>query len=287
MKRKILGVLFFCISSHLFSQAAVIDVSAIAAAIENGYTLYKELQQTVNSLKVQYEMLENSARNLMSFDPSKYDLTKWEEWLHITDDYMTSIDNLESVYTAKNMKFSGVNFSISDLYTTDVYKRVLSNASDSVNPSKMTEADKIRFYKKHGLSPEHYAKLHAVTEQMNESFIKGNAAIIAGEDSMRSALESADDLVKNSTSEDSETANSQKLLKGIGDTLRVACQQYQVTSDMYKSVVAALNVTNQEKSLGNDLDDKYSSQKFGIGNYVGEEKDYIGPGKKKGFQFGF
>lgn len=193
MKKFVLiSFVFLKVLMNGFSQTAVIDVSAIAAAVENGYTLYQQLQSAIESYQKQVELLTQAQKNLASFDPSNYDPTTLDGLLHMVDDYMTQMDNLEKVYKQKNMRIGSTSFSLEELYSTDmwgniltgkemdddmVFKKIGKDVSKKVNPENMTTRDKQNFYRKHGLSVKHYNKLSAASQQLDKKMVEAGAVI--------------------------------------------------------------------------------------------------------------
>lgn len=170
--RKIKICIFF-IATVLFTPKAfsqgvqfVEDVTAIAAAIENGLTMYNDLLTSIEQFKKTCEQAENMKKQMESFDLSKYDWKKWDTFLHAANDFMDMQDNLEALIDSKNMKIGNVNFSLRDLYTTDLWIKFVDESEKKLDPRNISEEERKRFVARHGMTPEHYMKFINLEEQI-------------------------------------------------------------------------------------------------------------------------
>lgn len=164
-------VLLICSLKPLNAQMGetpVIDITNIATAIENGFTMYQQLQADLESLKNTYEQLNAIKEQMMNFDFSSYDWTKWDAFLHATDDFMDLQDDLSATIKRKNMKVGNLNFSLEDLFEKDTYKNLLNEAEQKLDPNNMTDADRTAFINRHGMSPKHYHTLVALDKELTE-----------------------------------------------------------------------------------------------------------------------
>lgn len=284
MKRALLAaVMGALVPAGIFAQAAVIDVSAIAAAIENGYTLYKDLQTAYNTYQTAQQNLENAQKQAESIDWGN--VKDWEDGLATVDDYMTCMDNIDSIINAKNMSIGGVSFSLNDLYTTDVYSRIALSSLDKVNPDEMTDQDKASFYSRHGMTAEHYYKMHAITEQLSSGLKKNKAKNSIITKISKKLLERS-----KKSGEEAKAANTQEATLQEGNKIAAqagvtAAMQYDKTTEIADSVAnktaydlekdAELERQRQQlESVGTDVSSRTKKS-------VGDENSYLGPKKSK------
>ena len=224
MKKKIVSVilgLFFIVQAS-FSQAAVIDVSAIAAAIENGITMYKQLENAYNQYKNMIEQLKMISKDMLLFDPRQYDWNEWDSILKLTDHYMSQIDNIDNIINRKSMYIGGLRFSMKDLYTTDFYSKLDSTIGKELDPSLITETEKAQFYKKHGLSVRHYNKLKALSNELHDNAVETAAKV--------SIMENEDEIVMQQIKDFKEASG---MTSGTVDNLQLAAKiQSQTLQDV-------------------------------------------------------
>lgn len=191
----LLGLLF---NLSVFAEMPVIDISAIATAIDNGVTMYHQLETLKNQMTTMYQQLDAVRKDLMSIDFSSYNWKEWNTILVATNDYMNKIDNLESVINRKDMNFGSVSFSIKDLFTTDLYARLDSYIADEIG--NISLQDKAEFYNKYGLSYDHYMKLHGISEELGKKAceVKATSEIIKEskieEQKLRKSLQTAEEI---------------------------------------------------------------------------------------------
>ena len=282
MKNKLLVivfVLFFPFSAHC--QWAVIDVNSIAASIENGITMYHQLQTAYNQYQNMIERLNKIKQDMKKFDVSKYDWSQWDSILKMTDHYMTQMDNIENIVNRKSMKIGNLRFSMKDLYTTDLYEKLGNEVEEELNPENITEADKANFYRKHGLSVKHYNKLRALNEQLHETALHTAAQVEVMEKEDEIVLEQISDF-KAATQDTTGTVDNLQLsakiqaqnlqeAKEISMTVRSMSQQA-----MQRNMIEATReAANQEL-----LDQQNSHADVQFNNFYkqsGSDKNLIGP----------
>ena len=112
MKKKIYAMLtaLFLISVPAFSQAFVIDLQAIAAAIQNGVTMAQQLEATYNQLRGTYEQIQQTAEQMKSMDMSKLSKKALQSLTGNSDMLEDYLNNLENIYDEKNMKIGNISF---------------------------------------------------------------------------------------------------------------------------------------------------------------------------------
>lgn len=161
-------IIFSVFSPKVFSQGLVFveDITAIATAIENGLTMYNDLMTTIEQFNKTAEQVENMKKQMESFDIKQYDWKKWDTFLHAANDFMDMQDDLENLIDAKNMRIGDVNFSLRDIYTTDLWIGLLDENEKKLNPKNISEEDQRRFISRHGMTVDHYQKFINLEKQI-------------------------------------------------------------------------------------------------------------------------
>lgn len=286
MKKRILGMfLFLSLVFSVHGQAAVIDISAIAAAIENGITMYHQLQTAYNQYQNMVNQLKKLKEDMAAFDVSKYDWKQWDAVLKMTDHYMSQMDNIDNIINRKEMKVGKLRFSMKDLYTTDLYEHLGDEAMTELNPDNISDADKMAFYKKHGLSVKHYNKLRALNQQLHETAVNTAARVEIMEAEDKVVMEQISDF-KKATGQTSGTVDSLQL------SAKIQAQNLQETKEMSMSIRSLseqvmqknmIDITNQETDiqLMNELNRQADVDFSDFYKQGGSDKNLIGPSTAK------
>ena len=128
MKKRLLLIVFnLTLVLNIHSQAAVIDVSSIATAISNGYTMFQELMSTYEQLEMYWQEIQNMYENAKSLefdDLANYDYASLAKALGLNDEYVEKMRDIQGVIKNKSMTINGIEFSLEDLYTTNIYKKL-------------------------------------------------------------------------------------------------------------------------------------------------------------------
>lgn len=160
--------LYFVFSAHAQVITLVEDMSAIAVAIQNGITIYNELQTAYQNVQTAINQYELMMKNLRDFDWSAWDPAEFNSWLSVVDDYMTMEDEIEYLVTKKSFSVAGKKFSMEDLFSGDTYEELYEAIGMKINPDNVTQQDVKEFTRKYGLSYKHYDRLHANTVALSE-----------------------------------------------------------------------------------------------------------------------
>ena len=266
------------------AQAAVIDVSAIAAAIENGITMYKQLQNAYNQYKAMVDQIVLIGKDMIQFDPRDYDWKQWDAILKLTDHYMTQMDNIESIINKKSMIIGGLKFSMKDLYTTDFYSRLDGELNDKLNPDNMSDWDKQMFYRRHGLSIKHYNKLKALSSELHDNAVETAARVSVMEEEDEVVMQQIQDFKEATESTSGTVDNLQLAAKIQAQTL----QEAKEISIMIRSLTEnamQMNVLNQtEKEIEKEqIEEQNNASNTPFSDFYkqgGDDSNLIGPGEK-------
>lgn len=161
MKKKI--TVFFLSFFLLFSVSAqgvmlVEDLTAIAAAIENGLTMYNSLMTTIEQYQRTCEQIQMKVKEMQDFDWSSIDPKSLDSFLGTVDNFMSLQDDLDSLVNAKTMKIGDFSFSLSDVYASDFMYNLLDEAEQKLDPRNISESEQQQFIARHGMTVDHYLK---------------------------------------------------------------------------------------------------------------------------------
>lgn len=165
-------VLIF-MTPRVFSQSVMFveDLTAIATAISNGYTMYQQLMNNIEQIEATYKQLENTAKQMASYDWGSFEsgegLKNIDNFIHAADGFMDLQDNLSDLIDSKNMQIGGFNFSLKDLYSTDFLYKCMSEAEMKMDPRNITEEEQKEFMARHGISLDHYNKFINIEKQIS------------------------------------------------------------------------------------------------------------------------
>lgn len=280
MKKIMLSAVFFFLSLlPSFTQAAVIDVASIAAAIENGLTMYKDLQATMAQFQSSIEQLNAIKKSMEGISADDISWKKWDSALKAVDSYMTQMEHIENVYKSKNMKIGNVSFSLEDLFDSNVYEKI---GEEFVPPEQMTESDRKAFFARHGLSPEHYMKLKFISEQLGEKAKEAVAQSSLAKKKNEEALNACRSLQKTGGGDTSSLAVANKSLMAQNQSLEHTIMIENKLSELADSIM--LNDRYAiEKAEADEEAEKNRSGHADVSDYIrsstGREEDYFGPGK--------
>jgi len=181
MKKSVLvGVLVVGMGFHGFAQGfPVIDITGVLTAIENGYTLYEQLQAAYNNIKANYDQLKQTIKNFESFDMNNLDakdpLGSWRSLMTYADRMLTYEENMERIIKRKDIKIGNGSYSFEDIFTSspsDTAKNMLVDGGTfvAVDPfeKKLTDREKAMFNQRYGLSYGRYMRYSKMTEMIQK-----------------------------------------------------------------------------------------------------------------------
>ncbi|MCL1931707.1 MAG: hypothetical protein FWF55_07815 [Treponema sp.] len=187
MKLKIaLCVMALAITANMGAAAQgmpVMDVSNIAAAVTNGYTMAQQLQTMYNTLKTSYDQLQKQIKSFESFDfktlDAKDPLGSWRSLTTYADRMMTYQNNIESIINKKDIKIGNGSYSLGDIFKSPAgtaQNMALGGAHYLVDPfeTKLTSAERAAFHQKYGMSYGNYMRI----SQMREMLKKKSAEVV-------------------------------------------------------------------------------------------------------------
>lgn len=278
MKKKSVVLLILIFTCHFaFSQVLVEDLTAIAAAIENGLTMYQQLMNNIQQLQKTAEEVENVRKQMESFDLSKYDWKKWDTFLHAADDFMDLQDDLSSLINSKNMKIGNYNFSLKDLYTTDFYLNCMTEAEKNLNPANISEEQRNAFIGRHGMSPEHYNKYIALEHEIST---KSQEVVVVSEKAKKATKGIHDQLGDIGTESESEKSAQDKGNQMAYASVETAIVQTELQISLLESVSnIAQHILDEHKLSAEYLE----ASNEALANFksshnksdVGEESNYL------------
>lgn len=259
MKKKIYAMFtaLFLISVPAFSQAFVIDLQAIAAAIQNGVTMAQQLEATYNQLRGTYEQIQQTAEQMKSMDMSKLSRKALQSLTGNQDMLSDYLNNLENIYDEKNMKIGNISFSLNDLYNTDVYSKISKDFGIEMGKSigSMTAQQLKEFADKYGIEYEQYLRMAALAEQTGKK-AKEIKAMNGYSSKVTESLRTLSDDLASSAADSSEVATLQKSLLAANatvDALVTVSDTVSNISDLLASQ-AAQNNEQLQKEIESSMD---------------------------------
>ena len=234
MKKKIFSmILFLTFSLNAFCQLFVEDITAIATAIENGLVMYQDLQNAIQQYQKICEQLENTKKQMESFDFSSYDYTKFSKFKNAATDFLSIGENMENLIESKSMKVGNLSFSLKDLYTTNFYSKALSEAEKNLNPANMTEEQKKDFKKRHGLDPSEWYLMASIQEEIGNTSAKVKVKVQASKEAVDKIKDQLKD-ISLETGGDKQAQDTQNtFLKASAD---IALAQLDILTDTLQSI---------------------------------------------------
>jgi conjugal transfer/entry exclusion protein len=217
----------------------VMDITAIVAAIENGYTMVQQLQTMYNTLKATHDQLQEQIKNFEAFDLKSLDakdpLGSWRSLVTYADRILTYEENIEAIINKKDVKIGGGTYSLSDIFKSPasiVGNAVTGGVNYILDPfeTKLSPEEKAVFHQKYGMSYGNYMRIN----QMREMLKRKSVEVFAYSGRLQ------DDLA-----EDRERLNT---IANEMEGSKSAVQQQQITNAMIS--IMAQDIKTQSNLLG-------------------------------------
>jgi len=198
MNKKIIvlaAVFTFMVNMGLSAEYPVIDVTNLATAVENGYTMVQQLQTMYNNLRTSYEQLQRQIKSLETFDfnnlNAKDTLGSWKSINTYASRMMTYEQNIESIINRKNIKIGNISYSLNDIFATyplDTMQNMTIDAMSSMvfDPfeNKLTTEEREAFRRKFGMGFGSYMRI----KQVGDMLQKKAAEVVGYSDSLQKNL---------------------------------------------------------------------------------------------------
>jgi hypothetical protein len=202
MKRGLLAAVVLSVAVlDGYADMPVIDFTNIIASIENGFTLYEQVQQMYNQLETSYRNLEQTIKGFEAFDFNNLDpkdpLGTWRNIMTYGNRQMNLVNNIERIMNTKNMKIGNQSFSLSDIYSNP--SNVVTIASKGVDfvvvdpfERELTDQEKARFHQRYGMSYGNYMRYAAIGNAIDEKAQEIMAFAAANNESLQDDAEKLD-----------------------------------------------------------------------------------------------
>lgn len=293
MKKRLLLIVFnLTLVLNIHSQAAVIDVSSIATAISNGYTMFQELMSTYEQLEMYWQEIQNMYENAKSLefdDLANYDYASLAKALGLNDEYVEKMRDIQGVIKNKSMTINGIEFSLEDLYTTNIYKKLgklgQQYAIDALQ--NLTPEEEQEFYNKTGMTVDEIEKMSAVAEVLVDDMKTNEAKLEIVKDYCTTILNESNSYLNKLAKETSETA----LMQGIGTMVArlngTMTHVLETLNNTSKIITKSIHLEQKNK----EIEENANNIQYGVDSkrqdfysaLEGDENSYIGPGSFKGF----
>lgn len=293
MKKRLLLIVFnLTLVLNIHSQAAVIDVSSIATAISNGYTMFQELMSTYEQLEMYWQEIQNMYENAKSLefdDLANYDYASLAKAFGLNDEYVEKMRDIQGVIKNKSMTINGIEFSLEDLYTTNIYKKLgklgQQYAIDALQ--NLTPEEEQEFYNKTGMTVDEIEKMSAVAEVLVDDMKTNEAKIEAVKNYCSTILSESNSYLNKLAKETSETA----LMQGIGTMVARLNGTMTHVLETLNSTSKIISKSIQLEQQNKEIEENANNIQYGVDSkrqdfysaLEGDENSYIGPGSFKGF----
>jgi hypothetical protein len=182
MKLKIaLCVIILAITVNMGVSAQgqpVIDVTAIIAAIENGYTMVQQLQTMYETLRTSYDQLQKQMKSFESYDLNALNandpLGSWKAMTTYANRMSTYEQNIESIINKKDIKIGNGTYSLNDIFIAPIADRIDFSVFDPLE-KMLTPEERMIFLRKFGQSFGNNMRI----AQMREMLQKKASEVIA------------------------------------------------------------------------------------------------------------
>jgi len=198
MNKKIMVlVMVFTIIANVnaAAQAAVIDVTNLATAIQNGYNIVQQLQTMYSTLKTSYDQLQQQIKSFESFDfknlNARDPLGSWKSINTYANRMMTYEQNIESIINRRDIKIGNGSYSLGDVFRAPPTETMKNMAMDGWNfavvdpfEKKLTTEEKAAFHQKFGMSFGNYMRINQIGEMLK----KKSAEVLGYSDNLQKNL---------------------------------------------------------------------------------------------------
>lgn len=200
----------------MYADMPVIDITNVLQAIEDGYTMYQQLQAMYNQIQNSYAQLQQQIQNykglkmddLNAADP----LGSWRSLMTYADRMMTYEENIESIMNSKNMQWGKNSFSLSDIYSKAPFGEdgYLNDSWDDPFERELTTEEKAVFHSKYGISYGHYMRYNMIGEQIGKKAGEAKAYFDNQMEQMNTDRKMLDTIAKTTPETESIVAEQQK-----------------------------------------------------------------------------
>jgi hypothetical protein len=171
----VLGVM---VNAGVFAQGyPVIDVTAIVAAIQNGYTMAENLQAMYTNIKTSYDQLQQQIKSLKSLDFNKLggndSLGSWQSLSTYANRMKVYEQNIEAIINKKDIKIGKDSFSLGEIFISP-NRAANYLVKDELNPVldplelKLTLPERKAFQLKFGKSYGNNARINQLGNMMKK-----------------------------------------------------------------------------------------------------------------------
>jgi len=226
----------------LSAEYPVIDVTSLATAVQNGYTMAQQLQTMYNNLRTSYEQLQQQIKSFETFDfnslNAKDTLGSWKSINTYASRMMTYEQNIESIINRKDIKIGSSSYSLNDIFAVSPLDALQNISIDTMSSmvfdpfeNRLTPEEREAFRRKFGMGFGSYMRI----KQVGDMLQKKAAEVVGYSDSLQKNLK-----------EDRERLDS---ISGDLFESESIVQQQQVNNAVL--TVMAQDMKTQAKLLGN------------------------------------
>jgi hypothetical protein len=155
----------------------VIDITAIVAAIDNGYTMAQNLQAMYTNVRTSYDQLQQQIKSFESFDFNQLDasdpLGSWRSINTYASRMKAYEQNIEAIINRKDIKIGNDTFSLGDIFLSPdkaLYNLVNDEINSVLDPLelRLTLPERMAFQRKFGMSFGNKARINQLGDMMRQ-----------------------------------------------------------------------------------------------------------------------
>lgn len=239
-----------CLFNYSSANMPVIDLTNLVQAIEQGFSMYQQLQALFQQLKNAKEQLEQQKKNFQNLSMGDLDardpLGSWRSIMTYADSVMGYTENIGAIFKSKSMQWGDVSFSYEDLFSTDFYKKAITEAWDDPFERELSTEEKARFHQKYGMSYGHYMRYNALAQELTQSAGQNKAKLEELSVKIQEDREMANKIVASGIETESvlQTAKAQANLTQLG--VQTAITQADILASLYDLEATKVAMENQE-----------------------------------------
>lgn len=270
---------FFFLVGVSSANAPVIDITNLLQAIQQGYSMYQQLETMFQQLKNAKEQLEKQKKNFESLSLGELDaldpLGSWSSIMGYADSVASYTENIESVFKSKSMQWGDVSFSYEDLYSTDFYERAITEAWDDPFEKTLSTEEKAEFHSQFGMSYGHYMRYNALANELTQTAGQTKSKLEEMQIKIQEDREHADTIASSGVETESvlTAAKSQAALTELG--VQTAITQADILASLYDLEATKVAMEAQELIEEQKLRELYSPQMSpSFGEMWGNDNDF-------------
>jgi hypothetical protein len=181
--------------------APVIDVSHILESIYNGYQIYQNVQNTLQSLVYTYESMKAHLQQLKEFDYSSLD--SFRDVVTFVDRQLNFMRVTENRLNSMHVTVGGKSIPLKNIY--ELPGEIVEQQTD-LWTREMSEDEKARAWSRYGLRPANYRYAQTWKKRITEASKQLAALADGAEENLEESAKEVEEISKKSRESDGTVA---------------------------------------------------------------------------------